>query len=95
MNKFKILFLIAMSLKPLSILHALDSITVLIGKLFTSSALYIIIVEVLAICEVSLDDHCRFFSKPYKRAAPLQSCFTGIAGIAGLIYGTRVISALP
>ena len=50
-----------MSLKPPSILHSVDSITVLVGRLITSSALYIIIFEAPAIREVSLDDHCRFF----------------------------------
>ena len=47
-----------MFLKSLSILHCLDSIAVLVGRLFASSALYIIIAEVPGTREVSLDDHC-------------------------------------
>ena len=43
-----------MSLKPPSILHSVDSITVLIGRLITRSALFITIVEVPAIREVSM-----------------------------------------
>ena len=84
-----------MSLKPPSILHSVDSVAVLVGRLFTSSALYITIVEAPAIREVSLDDHCRFLWQLCKRAALSQSCFTAIVGIGGLIYGTRDISALP
>ena len=80
-----------MSLKPPSILHSLDSMTVVVGRLFTSSALYITIVEVSAIREVSLDDHCRFFSKLSNRAAVSQSCFTAIIGTQ---HGTHVINAL-
>ena len=52
-----------MSLKPPSILHSVDSITVLVGRLITSSALCITIVEVPPTREVSLDDHWGFFSK--------------------------------
>ena len=47
-----------MFLKLPSVLHSLDSIVVLVGRLFTSSALYITIVEAPAIREVSLDDRC-------------------------------------
>ena len=81
-----------MSLKPSPILHFLDSITVLVGRLITSSALNITIVEVPAIREVSLDDHWRLFSKLYSRAAVSQSCFTAITGTQ---HGARVIDALP
>ena len=81
-----------MFLKTPSILHSVDSITVLVGRLITSSASYIISVEVPAVCEVSLDDHCRFFSKLYNRAAVSQSCFTAIIGTK---HGTHVINALP
>ena len=87
----KILFLIAMSLKPPSILHCLDSMTVVVGRLFTSSALNITIVEALRIREVSLDDHWRFFSRLYQRASVWQSCFTAIASTQ---HGTDVINAL-
>ena len=80
------------SLRPLSILHSLDSTTVLVRRLITSGALNITIVEAPAICEVSLDDHCRFFSKLYKRAAVSQSCFTAIVGTK---RGTHVINAVP
>ena len=52
-----------MFLKPPSILHCLDNIAVLVGRLVTSAALYITIVEVPETREVSLDDHWRFFSK--------------------------------
>ena len=81
-----------MSLKSLSILHCLNSIAVLVGRLITTSALYMTIVEAPAMREVSLDDHCRFFSKLYKRAAVSQSCFTAIIGTK---HGTHVINALP
>ena len=81
-----------LTLKLPSILHSLDSIAVLVGRLVTSTALYITIVEVPAIREVSLDDHCRFFSKLYNRAAVSQSCFTAIIGTK---HGTHVINALP
>ena len=81
-----------MSLKSLSILHCLDSIAVLAGRFFSGSALYIAIIEALGIREVSLDDHWRFFSKLYKRAAVSQSCFTVIIGTQ---HGTHVINALP
>ena len=81
-----------MFLMPPSILHRLDSITVLVGRLFTSSASYITIVEVPAIREVSLDDHRRLFSKLYKRDSTSQSCFTAIIGTK---HGTHVINALP
>ena len=81
-----------MSLKPLSILHCLDGITVLARRLITSTALYITIVEVPAIRDVSLDDHCRFFSKLYNTAAVPQSCFTITIGTK---HGTDVINALP
>ena len=81
-----------MFLKSLSILHCLDSITVLARRHFTSSVLYITIVEAPAIREVSLDDHCWFFSKLYNRAAVSQNCFTVIIGTK---HGTHVINALP
>ena len=81
-----------MSLKPPSTLHSVDSITVLVGRLITSSASYIISVKVPAIREVSLDDHCRFFSKFYNRAAVSQNCFTAITGTQ---HGTHVINAVP
>ena len=81
-----------MSLKPPSILHSVDSITVLVGRLITSSRLYITIVEAPGILEVSLDDHCRFFSKLYNRAAVSQNFFTAINGTK---HGTHVINALP
>ena len=80
-----------MSLKPPSILHSLDSIAVLVGRLVTSTALYITIVKVSAIREVSLDDHCQFFSKLYNRAAVSRSCSTAIIGTK---HGTHVINAL-
>ena len=91
-NEFKILFLIAMSLKPPSILHCLDSIAVRVGRFFFGSALYITIIEALEIRQVSLDGHCQFFSKLYNRAAVSQSCFTAIIGTK---HGTHVINALP
>ena len=81
-----------MSLKPSSILHCFDSIAVLVGRLITSSALNITIVEVPAIREVCFDDHCQFFSKLYKRDSTPQSCFTAIIGAK---RGTHVINALP
>ena len=43
-----------MFLKPPSILHSLDSMGVLVGRLITSSTLYITIVEVPETREVSL-----------------------------------------
>ena len=81
-----------MSLKPPSIRHSLDSVAVLVGRLITSTVLYITIVEVPAICEVSLDGHCRFFSKLYNRASVSQSCRTAIIGTK---HDTHVINALP
>ena len=56
-------FLIATSVKAPSILHPVDSIVVLVGRLFTSSALNITVVEAPAIREVSLDNHYRFSIK--------------------------------
>ena len=81
-----------MLLKPPSILHSVDSITVPVGRLIRSSALNMTTVEAPAICELSLDDHCRFFWKLYKRAAVSQRCF---AAIIGTQHGTHVIKALP
>ena len=80
-----------MSLKPPSILHSVDSITVLVGRLITSSALYFTIVEAPAKREVSLDDHWRFFSKLFDRAAVSQNRFTAITGTQ---HGTHVINAV-
>ena len=82
-----------MSLNLSSILDHLDSVAVLAGGLFAGSALYITIVEAPAIREVGLDDHWQFFPHVYKRAAASQSCYTAIAGLAGIIHGTRVINA--
>ena len=82
-----------MALKPSSILDHLDCVAVLAGGLFAGSALYITIVETPAMREVGLDDQWRFFPHMYKRAAASQSCYTAIAGIAGIIHGTRVINA--
>ena len=74
-----------MSLKPPSILHSLDSMGVLVGRLVTSIALYITIAEVPAIREVSLDDPWRFFSKFHKRDSTSQSSFTAITGTKHVI----------
>ena len=74
-------------LKPSSILHSPDSMAVLARRLFAGNALYMTIVEALAIREVGLDDHWRSLSQLYKRAVASQSCFTPIAGITRIIHG--------
>ena len=84
-----------MSLKPPSLLDFLDSTVVLAGRLLlVVHHVLITIVEVAAMREVDLDGHWRFFLQLYKRVVASQSCYTVVAGIAGIIQRTRVINAL-
>ena len=90
MNKFKILF--AMSLKPPSILHCVDSIAVLAGRFFVLVVRYLLQLlkhwGYVKFLSMIISD----FFRNDKRAAVSQKCFTAITGTK---HGTHVINALP
>jgi hypothetical protein len=74
-----------------AILDNLDTVAVLAGGLFAGTALYISIGEVPAMRAFGLDEHWRFFPYMYEKAAPSQAVFATIAGVAGIVHGTRII----
>jgi len=76
-----------------AILDNLDSVAVLAGGLFAGTALYMSVGEVPALRAFGLDEHWRFFPYMYERAAPSQTAFTTIAGVAGILHGTRIIGS--
>src|SRR5690348_9789910 len=76
-----------------SILDHLDTVAVLAGGLFAGTALYMTIGEVPALRAFGLDEHWRFFPYMYERAAISQSVFGTVAGITGVLHGTRIIGA--
>ncbi|CAF3228680.1 unnamed protein product [Rotaria sp. Silwood2] len=76
-----------------SILDHLDKLAVIAGGFFAGTALYMTIGEVPAMRAFGLDEHWRFFPYMYERAAVSQIIFTSIAGVSGVLHGTRIIRA--
>jgi hypothetical protein len=76
-----------------SVLDNLDTVAVLAAGFFAGTAFYITIGEVPALRAFGLDEHWRFFPYMYEKAAVSQSVCTTIAGVAGIVHGTRINGA--
>jgi len=80
-----------MSTITVFVLDHLDTLAVIGAGFFAGTALYVTVGEVPALREQGLDEHWRFFPYMYKRAAILQSVFSVISGISGILHGTRIV----
>ena len=78
-----------------AVLDHLDQVAVIAGGLFAGTALCITAVDVPAFQSLGLDEHWRFFPYMYKKAAVTQSTFMIVAGVAGVVHGTRILRASP
>ena len=77
-----------------SILDNLDSVAVVAGGFFAGTSLYVTIGEIPAIRAMGVDVHWRFFPYMYERAVVSQATFATIAGVAGIVHGTRIIGSV-
>ncbi|CAF2040515.1 unnamed protein product [Rotaria magnacalcarata] len=82
-----------MSSTAVSILDHLDKVAVLSAGLFAGTALYMTIGEVPAMRAIGGDIQWRFFPYMYERAAVSQASLAVIAGVAGVLHGTRIVRA--
>ena len=73
------------------LLQNLDSIATFASGCFAGTALYMTVGEVPALQQLGLDEHWRFFPYMFERAAASQTLFSVLAGVGGVVHGTRIV----